>query len=538
MNRLSAILAKCIKLVSLLILANAAQSAEYFEVDDFPQATSIVFTENAVGLTVVPNSYFVGYNLPDESRYFVAYRPELEFHQVEQSEYKKLTVSAHVEHRVDYRSSDNFEVETSQDCAEAGYRWDSAPRDIKGRVTVKVDGKSYEVELLCQSAIPHAIRFGDDLWIGTAEHGGHGYYGSEGILVVSGEDGTTSYVDVGFYPVLALVKDPWSLQVWGVTEQQIARMGNGGEVLARYWKYHDFDSASSRPDIFVTDSDEPIKDHPLALLARRLGTSSYKFLADARARGVTLAGPEPMYVLAMFGNYMSHQPQWPEELAGALEYAQPTLGWRKFACLLPGDNARELCTTNFGEWPRVTDTYLEILKDRYPGFSVTGPVPGPGRDENLRSSRHSPQNFADDILFGDFDSNGVLDFAAVLMEQTAPFDPHQDKEPNGFVVVCNGKWSLPKGRIEYSCSDLTEREPGGFRAELDYVDWTPWADSLVDQTPRSGDRFCSFMLQTNPYNPQTRKGNKKLSIMSSFGHCNRFFYHMDGTYRVCQYCAD
>lgn len=109
--------------------------------------------------------------------------------------------------------------------------------------------------------------------------------------------------------------------------------------------------------------------------------------------------------------------------------------------------------------------------------------------------------------------------------------------PIGLVVVCSGQWSS-QGLIEFSCSDLTEREPGGFRAELDFVDWAPWADTLVDQSPKSGDWFCPFMLQTNPFNRQTKKGNKKLSIVSSFGHCDWFFYHMDGMYRGCQYCAD
>lgn len=355
MNRLTAILAMCATPVSYLLLATAAESAEYFAVDDFPQVTSIVFTESAVALTVVPNRYHFGSNLPDESRYFVAYRPDLKFHQVERGEYAELTVSEQVERRVNYRASDNFEIEASQDCVEAGYRWDLAPRDIKGRVTVTIESQSYEVELLCQSAIPHAILFDDDLWIATVEHGDHGYYGSEGILVVSGDDGTTSVIDIGFYPILALVKDPWSSQVWAVTEQQIARMGRGGEVLGRYWKYHDFDSTSHRPDVFVTASNEPIEDHPLALLARRLGETTYEVLSHERSRGVTLPGDEPLYVMSMFGRHYAHHGVWSEELEKLLDVAAPNHSWRVLACLTRGPRAKELCELDIREWPEASE---------------------------------------------------------------------------------------------------------------------------------------------------------------------------------------
>jgi len=301
--------------------------------------------------------------------------------------------------------------------------------------------------------------------------------------------------------------------------------------------HRNFNHEEQRPVVRVTASKERIKNDPLAVLADWLGPSSHRTLSEASKNGVKLPGEEPLYRYAMFGNYISHKPQWPEELVSTLEHAQPTFGWRKFACLLPGDNAKELCTTNLGKWPKVADSSVRILEDRYPGFVVTGPVFGPKGDENLRNNRRSPENFSDDVLFGDFDSDGVRDFAAVLVEEGATFDPYQDKGPIGFVVVCSGQWS-PESRIKYGCSELTGREPGGFRAELDFVDWAPWADTLIDRSPRSGDRFCPFMLQTNPFNRQTKKGKKKLSIMSSYGRCDWFFYRMDGTYRGCQYCAE
>lgn len=514
-------------------MAASLYAAEYSEADDIPAVASLVFTESSIALTVIRDSS--GYLGANRTTYFIADRESYSFQEISEQDFHSLTMDEHIQDST-YENADlDIDLSSTDDCKNKGYRYDSGDRDMTGRRILQLPSTAIDVEMLCRSSVSSAVSVDDSVWIGTYTAGGHGEYGSEGVLVVPKNKDPVVRLDIGRGIVTKLAVDPWSSEIWVVTHSQLFRVAKDTAVLARYSAYRDFHE--QRPVVRVTASRTRIKNNALAVLADWLGPTSHRSLSDASKNGVELSGAEPLYRYAMFGNYLSHQPQWPEALAGTLEHAQPTFGWRKFACLLPGDNAKALCTMNLGQWPKITDSYLRILQDRYAGFVVTGPVFGPKGDENLRRNRQSPENFADDILFGDFDFNGVRDFAAVLIEQGTTFDPQLDKGPVGFVVVCKGQWSS-ESLIEYSCSDLTEHEPGGFRAELDFVDWVLWADTLIDRSPKSDDRFCPFMLQTNPFNLQTKKGNKKLSIMSSYGRCDWFFYHMDGTYRGCQYCAD
>ena len=513
--------------IALLVMAVGGETAEYSEADDIPAVTSLVFTESNILLSVVRDAV--------HTAYFVADRESYSFKEINELDFQSLTVHEHVQTSTFDNAALDIDLSFTDDCDTEGHLYGSGDHERSGRRILQLPSITIDVEMLCRSSVSTAVSVDDSVWIGTYTAGGHGDYGSEGVLVVPKNGDPVVRLDIGNDIVHKLAVDPWSSDIWVVTHSQLFRVSDDTTVLGRYSAYRDF--FEHQPGVRVIASAVRIENNPLAVLADWLGPASHPTLSEASNNGVQLPGAEPLYRYAMFGNYMSHQPQWPEELAGALEHAQPTFGWRKFACLLPGDYAKELCTTDLGEWPKASDRYVSILKERYPGFVITGPVFGPEGDEDLRGNRHSPENFADDILFGDFNFNGVRDFAAVLIEQGATFDPNSDKEPVGFVVICDGKWSS-QSQIEYHCSGLTESEPGGFRAELDYVDWAPWADALIARSPKSGDRFCPFMLQTNQFNAQTRKGTKKLSILSSFGSCDWFFYHMDGVYRGCQYCAD
>jgi hypothetical protein len=521
--------------VAILFAAVCGNAAEYSEADDIPGVTAIVFTESSIALAIRQDSS--GYHFGSRVTYFVADRKSYFFEEIGKQDFDALLAEENVEESTHENADPDIGVTTTDDCESQSYSYDGGNQDATGRRIVQLPTSAIEVEIRCGSSVSSAVLVDDSVWIGTYTVGDHGIYGSEGVLVVPTDGGPVGRLDIGIDIVNKLTVDPWSTDVWVTTHSQLFRVASDATVLGRYSAYRDFDYDEQRPVVRVAASPKRVKNNALAVLADWLGPPSYRALSEASKNGVELPGEEPLYRYAMFGNRLSHNPQWPEELVGTLEQPQATGGWRKFACLLRGDKAKKLCTTDLGEWPRDTDSYLKILQDRYPGFAVTGPVFGPEGDTDLRRNRRSPENFSADVLFGDFDSDGIRDFAAVLIEQGVPFDPHLDQGPIGFVVVCNGQWSS-ESLVEYSCSDLTEREPGGFRAELDYVDWAPWADTLLARDPRSGGRFCPFMLETNPFNRQTKKGRKKLSIMSSFGRCDWFFYFMDRRYRGCEYCAD
>jgi len=167
------------------------------------------------------------------------------------------------------------------------------------------------------------------------------------------------------------------------------------------------------------------------------------------------------------------------------------------------------------------DLYSAVLSEDYPGFEVVGLFLDP-YDKN-RSYRRSPESFVGEILVGDFNFDGVDDFAAGLIEEGGVAKAESGQKPNGLTVVCSG---APDN--SYQCTTLVELRPYGFHTYLDLVDWTPWLDMLEEQE----NKACSAQLETHT-------DQKFLTIVEPYGLCDTLYYQeSDGTYEGCQYCAD
>lgn len=173
--------------------------------------------------------------------------------------------------------------------------------------------------------------------------------------------------------------------------------------------------------------------------------------------------------------------------------------------------------------------YLAALADQYPAFEVVGPIFGP--DGDRRGDLRSPEDFVDDILIGDFNSDGVTDFAAALIEKGAVRAALDGGSPVGFAVVCNGDESRGSATT-FHCTQMTEIRPHGFRAEIDLMNWTPWLDLLLSRNPHPNNPECPIYLKATA-------SQKLLSIVSPYGLCDTFYYPLDGAeYGTCTYCAD
>lgn len=176
------------------------------------------------------------------------------------------------------------------------------------------------------------------------------------------------------------------------------------------------------------------------------------------------------------------------------------------------------------------DPYRVVLGERYPMFEVVGPVFGPP-GEIIRSYRRSPENFHADILVGDFNFDGLDDFSAVLIEKGRVEDALNGGKPTGFTAVCTRQESSNANQ-EYDCVPLTEIRPHGFRTYLDFMDWTPWLDSLLEGGEYDDNPDCPVILQSH-------LSQKLLTIVAPYGHCDTFFYQKPNSeYGECTYCAD
>ncbi len=189
------------------------------------------------------------------------------------------------------------------------------------------------------------------------------------------------------------------------------------------------------------------------------------------------------------------------------------------------------CDVSPSEQPDI-QVFHAALNKAYPEYSV---LQWPS---SMRGYRKSPENFVEDILFGDFNFDGVTDFSAKLTraptrdELSAMPERHREAiHAVGLVVVCDGLVTDgPNAR--FRCTELSDEKLGGNYGWLDLTEWTRWVDGLNNEEDVFYNPEC-------PRELKARSGEKLLSLVEPIGHCDAFFYPIDsGGYGRCEYCAD
>ncbi len=336
---------KLLFLCAYLTCVVQSDAAEFSHADVIPEVTSLVFTKDSVALTLEP--YFSGGQIGESARtrYFVADRTDYQFRQIPRKEFAEILNTDHYQDHMSLYEHGKFQVIQSEPCRRLENQDSTVRKDIE------IDDAVFSVEMLCQSSIADALRLNDEIWIATYRAGGHGSYGSEGLLVTSLGGDSQERIDIGRSAASGIARDPWSTDIWVVTYYRLTVVTEKHAVRNRYWPRHDFDENHQRPDIFVVASMEPQQTNPFAILAYALGEKSYQKFFDAVKDGASLGDKDILYNFHMWGNSYYHSPQLPEELNVLLDVAEPTILWRRFVCMLNSERAKELCGLELDMWP-------------------------------------------------------------------------------------------------------------------------------------------------------------------------------------------
>jgi len=189
------------------------------------------------------------------------------------------------------------------------------------------------------------------------------------------------------------------------------------------------------------------------------------------------------------------------------------------------------CDAGSSEQPNIQGIHAALNK-AYPEYSV---MQWP---DSMRGYRESPENFVGDILVGDFNFDGVTDFSAKLTRPPTDHElsemPERHREAIqvvGLVVVCDGL-AADEPNKRFRCNALSDEELGGNYGWLDLTEWTVSVDDLAEEQEVYDNPEC-------PHELTIRSGKKLLSLVQPIGHCNAFFYPINGGgYGRCEYCAD
>ncbi len=168
--------------------------------------------------------------------------------------------------------------------------------------------------------------------------------------------------------------------------------------------------------------------------------------------------------------------------------------------------------------------YVAVLKNTYPGYEVIGPA-GEPTDPRGRHLRFSPESFRNDILVGDFNFDGIEDFAAALRKPLTADEPHTIAEKRGITVVCNGRQPANQGS-PYECAVLSNT--GKVYLDLERIG-AMYPEPLQHSRP-----VCTDLLNAH-------KEKTVLVIPEHYGHCDTFYFSTSEArveYLGCSICAD
>jgi hypothetical protein len=341
-----------LSLAVILMASIIGNAAEFSEGDVQPQIETFVLTADLIAVAVSP-----GYEIPaweKYTRFFVASRSDYEFTRVSGEQFSQLLALERYERRFGtypvtpdgQPEPPSWRLASTNRCSD--YDYESGANTAR---EFSQEDSSISVEMSCKSEVSRAISVEDELWIGTYREGEFGLYGSEGLLIASLDGKVKSRIAIRG-PIEDLVRDPWSSDIWVLSEWRISVLAQDHTVLATRWPAHRFDERKERPDVFLPSSS--LGTDPLAVIAYTLGEAHYqKFYQRIRNENyVPDRGLLYKYFTWEPGVRWADPVQLPVQLQSLLKDAEPTWQWRRFACMLNDERAETLCDLDIKEWPK------------------------------------------------------------------------------------------------------------------------------------------------------------------------------------------
>jgi hypothetical protein len=326
--------------------------AEFTDGDVLPDIGYIVFTRDAVGFVSRPPRLFGLRNLVFRFTYdrasrklaevdaerFQARFPESALKYDPRVATRGSELIGRAGNGVEYRS-------TLEYCGEGG------EDDETKRAKLTVGNKTVRILAgnVCTSVSSLEI-VGDQLWLGTLYRGeGGGYDKAEGIIVESPGGGRV----IARIPltgwVMQVRADPFSSEVWAVTEYGIYQIGRQFQILSAHLYYHDFDPLTGEPRLSFSGT--AIPGNPISVVSRMLPAAERKAFYEVVAK-IPKADLDRFTLYDFFMCCDFTRTTYPASLRPLLPFLvnasiQEKPGsrdkWRQAACRVGGPDATQYC---------------------------------------------------------------------------------------------------------------------------------------------------------------------------------------------------
>ena len=328
--------------------------SEFTDSDALPEIGYVVFTRDAVGFVSRPNRQFGGRDLVFR---FIYDRASRKLAEVDSGQFQarfpgsavnydprpapqgseQHELIGHAGNGVEYRSKLKYCGEGSAD-------------DEKERANLSVGKQAVRILAADRCTGVSSLEIvGDQLWLGTVYSGEGGYSKAEGIIVESPGGGRV----IAQIPLTGWVTqvraDPFSSEVWAVTEYGIHQISRQFRIVSAHLYYHDFDPLTGQPRFSFSGT--AIPGNPLSAVSRMLPAAERKAFYEAAAK-VPKADLDrfTLYDFFMCCGFnqtypASLQPLLPFFVNASLQEKTSFRDvWRQAACRVGGPDATQYCS--------------------------------------------------------------------------------------------------------------------------------------------------------------------------------------------------
>lgn len=327
-------------------------SAEFQDSDVLPNVVGIGFDRDAVGFSSNESEHSISHNLLGSPLYFIYERGNRKMVEIEAKQFQE-----------------RFPVKTLLDRP----RTDPATHDLVGHTAngvkyglklkycgegvtdhtrkVVVDSKIVRVRARRECTNVSSVEIvNGQLWLGTAYSGEGGYSMAEGIIVqnMNGASVLARITSLSGW-IAQIHADPFSNNVWAITENGIYEVSPQFKILSVNLFYHDFDPSTGAPHLSF--SSKPTPSNPFAVVSRLLPTEDRKNFYEAFTR-IPKGDLEKFTLYEFFMCCDFNAPKYPESFRPLAPFfikasmrKDPLLqnSWRQSICRLGGPETEQYC---------------------------------------------------------------------------------------------------------------------------------------------------------------------------------------------------
>lgn len=264
---------RCIVLLLLVVLpASHTWGVEYDDADTLPSVTKLVFGAEHIGLYVKGIGEL-------EKPAFILDRSKNKFRAATEREFDSI-FGRNTEPLNYDMSYGKGPFATTDGTSYSAVRCDSYDGMGTGKAEMTIAGRIFPLPFEYCASVSDVEIDGGIVWIGTYYNGDHGFWGALGLFAVSFDTGEElGRIDTGKYPIGQVQIDPYSSNIWVITNDRIVVVGRDLEIESSYVFYYDFDPKSMKSELYLAN--RPTLSHPLAVFVRSLPSDRHKEFYEA-----------------------------------------------------------------------------------------------------------------------------------------------------------------------------------------------------------------------------------------------------------------